>query len=181
MPGVTQIIAHILFLVLVTILTYWDFSPSWMHLAREAQRSYVTQFTQTQDYKAGQLRSRVQAFHWEQEALVKTPSHICLDIAVLPIWYGRGDPMCWEHTFLLDSISRVLGGICTPPPWRWCLLLCFTDRITWLVTLLTLVSIQHIHKSTEFLHQFSHLWNRNNCSSYLLRRIKFGNPCKCVT
>lgn len=26
-PGVTQIIAHILFLVLVTILTHWDFSP----------------------------------------------------------------------------------------------------------------------------------------------------------
>lgn len=46
-PGVTQIIAHILFLVLVTILTHWDFSPSWMHMAREAQENYITQFAQT--------------------------------------------------------------------------------------------------------------------------------------
>lgn len=48
--------------------------------------------------------------------------------------------MCWEHMFLLDEIFKGVRWYRTPPhegDVR------FRDRITWLVTLLTLVSVQH--------------------------------------
>lgn len=95
------------------------------------------------------------------------------EIAVLLIWCRRGNPVGRGHT-CFSSVSR---GV------RWCLyssLMMVTfaasfkrqDKIACYSFSYCLYSIHTV--GTGFLCQFSHLWNRNNSSSYLLRSIKLA-------